>query len=202
MDGPVKNHFKALGRSVALLAPLRFGAGIKGKIADSWLAGTPVVTTPIGAEGMGFRRDAMEEWGGCVAESENTFVRDAVRMMKGEASRAPCANSRAGGFIVLAIVLTPECAACRQRVLDAAQQQCAQAGRVSLLLPEERARTRRSNSACPRPARSSPPCQLYRRRALGLAPSPHRVLCPLASVAQPQPVVAQSRDLCAKQSGF
>lgn len=36
------------------LAPLRFGAGLKGKILDAWRAGTPVVTTPIGAEGMEF----------------------------------------------------------------------------------------------------------------------------------------------------
>ncbi|CAI5517301.1 unnamed protein product [Closterium sp. Naga37s-1] len=38
-----------------LLAPLRYGAGIKGKVLDSWRHGTPVVTTPIGAEGMGGR---------------------------------------------------------------------------------------------------------------------------------------------------
>ncbi len=34
------------------LAPLRFGAGLKGKIVDSWSHGLPVCTTPIGAEGM------------------------------------------------------------------------------------------------------------------------------------------------------
>jgi glycosyltransferase involved in cell wall biosynthesis len=34
------------------LAPLRFGAGIKGKIIDAMISGTPTVTTPIGAEAM------------------------------------------------------------------------------------------------------------------------------------------------------
>ena len=34
------------------LAPLRFGAGLKGKILDSWAHGLPVCTTPVGAEGM------------------------------------------------------------------------------------------------------------------------------------------------------
>ena len=34
-----------------LLAPLRFGAGIKGKVLDAWRFGLPVVTTPIGSEG-------------------------------------------------------------------------------------------------------------------------------------------------------
>jgi len=37
-----------------MLAPLRYGAGIKGKIVDSWLHNTPVVTSPIGAEGLYF----------------------------------------------------------------------------------------------------------------------------------------------------
>ncbi|MDO7640760.1 MAG: glycosyltransferase [Reinekea forsetii] len=34
------------------LAPLRFGAGQKGKILEGWLTGTPTLTTPIGAEAM------------------------------------------------------------------------------------------------------------------------------------------------------
>jgi glycosyltransferase involved in cell wall biosynthesis len=41
-----------LSRYRLLLAPLRFGAGIKGKLLDAWAAGTPAVTSPIGAEGM------------------------------------------------------------------------------------------------------------------------------------------------------
>jgi hypothetical protein len=41
-----------LSRYRVLLAPLRFGAGIKGKLLDAWAAGTPAVTSPIGAEGM------------------------------------------------------------------------------------------------------------------------------------------------------
>lgn len=34
------------------LAPIRFGAGIKGKVIDAMVCGTPTVTTPIGAEAM------------------------------------------------------------------------------------------------------------------------------------------------------
>ena len=34
------------------LAPLRFGAGQKGKILEGWLTGTPTVTTPVGIESM------------------------------------------------------------------------------------------------------------------------------------------------------
>ena len=35
------------------VAPLRFGAGMKGKIGESLAHGLPVVTTDLGAEGMG-----------------------------------------------------------------------------------------------------------------------------------------------------
>lgn len=51
VHGPAPN-LSPLSRARVLLAPLRYGAGLKGKIADSWMRGTPVVTTPIGAEGM------------------------------------------------------------------------------------------------------------------------------------------------------
>jgi glycosyltransferase involved in cell wall biosynthesis len=37
----------------AMIAPLRSGAGTKGKVIQSLVFGTPVVTTSIGAEGLG-----------------------------------------------------------------------------------------------------------------------------------------------------
>lgn len=49
--GPAKS-VDVVGKYRVLLSPLRFGAGIKGKIAEAWARGTPVVTTPVGAEGM------------------------------------------------------------------------------------------------------------------------------------------------------
>jgi GT2 family glycosyltransferase len=36
-----------------VVAPLRFGAGLKGKVVEAMRAGTPVVTTSVGAEGIG-----------------------------------------------------------------------------------------------------------------------------------------------------
>jgi glycosyltransferase involved in cell wall biosynthesis len=45
-------------RSLALVAPLRFGAGLKGKIGFALARGLPVVTTPVGAEGF-VRPDGM-----------------------------------------------------------------------------------------------------------------------------------------------
>jgi glycosyltransferase involved in cell wall biosynthesis len=41
-----------LGESRAMVAPLRYGAGMKGKVTQSLAAGLPVVTTTIGAEGL------------------------------------------------------------------------------------------------------------------------------------------------------
>jgi len=51
-----------LERYRVLLAPLRYGAGVKGKIVDAWRYGTPVVTTPIGSENM--TDPISNEWGG------------------------------------------------------------------------------------------------------------------------------------------
>jgi hypothetical protein len=42
-----------LANSRLLLAPLRFGAGIKGKVIEAWNQNTPVVGTSIAFEGMG-----------------------------------------------------------------------------------------------------------------------------------------------------
>ena len=56
------------------LAPLRFGAGIKGKLADAMSCGTPSVTTPIGSEGM----CGDLPWGGAVVDSAEAFADAAV----------------------------------------------------------------------------------------------------------------------------
>lgn len=49
-----------------MLVPLRFGAGVKGKVLDAWHHGLPVVTTPIGSEGLVSRAgtSAACDWGG------------------------------------------------------------------------------------------------------------------------------------------
>ena len=58
------------------LAPLRFGAGIKGKLIDAMLCGTPSVTTPIGAEAM----DGGLPWPGAVAQSAEDLANAAVQL--------------------------------------------------------------------------------------------------------------------------
>ncbi|MHC8320223.1 glycosyltransferase [Pseudomonas sp. GB2N2] len=58
------------------MAPLRFGAGIKGKIVDAMLCGTPSVTTPIGAEAM----HGEAPWPGAVTCTARAFADHAVRL--------------------------------------------------------------------------------------------------------------------------
>jgi hypothetical protein len=63
-----------------LLAPLRFGAGIKGKILDAMICGTPNVTTPIGAEGM----HGEAAWPGAVTRTAQAFADQAVQLYRDE----------------------------------------------------------------------------------------------------------------------
>ncbi|MGY2260728.1 glycosyltransferase [Pseudomonas sp. SDO55104_S430] len=58
------------------MAPLRFGAGVKGKIVDAMLCGTPNVTTPIGAEAM----HGDEPWPGAITRSAREFAEQAVQL--------------------------------------------------------------------------------------------------------------------------
>jgi len=52
VKGWAPDAYKVMSSARVLLAPLRFGAGLKGKLIDAAQCGTPAVTTSIGAEGM------------------------------------------------------------------------------------------------------------------------------------------------------
>lgn len=62
------------------LAPLRFGAGLKGKLLEAMECGTPSVTTSIGAEGM----HGALPWGGAVAHASVDFAAAAVTLYEDE----------------------------------------------------------------------------------------------------------------------
>jgi len=74
VHGFVENAFEVLQNSRVLLAPLRFGAGIKGKLSNAMLCGTPSVTSSIGSEGM---NDEIP-WSGFVEDEIANFVEKAV----------------------------------------------------------------------------------------------------------------------------
>lgn len=50
--GRVKNVLPMIRKAMCSVAPLRFGAGIKGKVVESMFYGTPVVATEVAVEGM------------------------------------------------------------------------------------------------------------------------------------------------------
>ena len=59
-----------------VLAPLNYGAGIKGKLTEAMLCGTPSVTTTIGVEGMA----GNFPWNGFVADDFSDFALKAVEL--------------------------------------------------------------------------------------------------------------------------
>jgi len=63
------------------LAPLRFGAGLKGKLAEAMRCGTPNVTSGIGAEAM----HAALPWSGIIADDPEVFAESAVALYRSEA---------------------------------------------------------------------------------------------------------------------
>ena len=76
ISGRAENAIETVGQYRVNLAPLRFGAGQKGKLADGFVAGTPGVATPVAAESMNGDID----WG-CAIESESeAFARVAVEV--------------------------------------------------------------------------------------------------------------------------
>lgn len=66
IKGRVENALEVIQQARLLLAPLRFGAGLKGKFIDAMSSGTPSITTQIGAEGM----TKGLHWGGIVIDQE------------------------------------------------------------------------------------------------------------------------------------
>ena len=77
VTGYVPSTTPYLQKSRISVAPLRYGAGMKGKIGEAMAHGLPVVTTSIGAEGMGLtdRENII------VADSPETFSNAVVELM-------------------------------------------------------------------------------------------------------------------------
>jgi Glycosyl transferases group 1 len=78
------------------IAPLRFGAGLKGKIVEAMGAGVPVVTTSVGAEGMELAHGGTA----LIADSPETFADSIVRLstdpdLHARLSRSGLAHARA-----------------------------------------------------------------------------------------------------------
>jgi polysaccharide biosynthesis protein PslH len=55
LRGPVEDAVRELSRAQVAIVPLLAGSGTRVKIIEAWAAGVPVVSTPLGAEGLGAR---------------------------------------------------------------------------------------------------------------------------------------------------
>lgn len=79
VKGRAENALEVVSKARVSLAPLRFGAGIKGKLLESMMVGTPSVTTQIGAEGM-----TNGLWNGFIQDNPVEFAEKAVQLYSDE----------------------------------------------------------------------------------------------------------------------
>ena len=99
-----KNNFYIMGRAASalevigtarlLVAPIRFGAGIKGKLIEAMQCGTPSVTTTIGAEAM----HGGLEWNGCISDDPIAFANAVVALYQ---DKSLWEQSQANGYELL-----------------------------------------------------------------------------------------------------
>ena len=78
--GRAENAKEVISNTRVLLAPLRFGAGIKGKLLEAMQYETPTITTSIGAESMHGTLD----WNGFIEDDPQQFADAAVQLYQEE----------------------------------------------------------------------------------------------------------------------
>ena len=76
IKGRAANANEVVQNARIVLAPLRFGAGIKGKLIEAMQCGTPSITTTIGAESM----QGGLLWNGFVSDEISKFAAAAVQL--------------------------------------------------------------------------------------------------------------------------
>lgn len=76
VKGWAEDALAVMQQARVCLAPLAFGAGLKGKLLDAMRCGTPSVTTDIGAEGM----TADTIWAGTIANDAEAIANAAVEL--------------------------------------------------------------------------------------------------------------------------
>tara|TARA_R100001143_G_C3361367_1_gene137099 strand:- start:35064 stop:36320 length:1257 start_codon:yes stop_codon:yes gene_type:complete len=76
VHGRVDDVKQVISQSKVMLAPLRYGAGLKGKLFDAIQSGTPSVTTSIGCEGI----SDSDHWCGAVCDDPKSFADAAVNL--------------------------------------------------------------------------------------------------------------------------
>ena len=80
IKGRAETVEEVFSKTKVLLAPIPFGAGIKGKLLESMRYGLPNITSTIGAEGM----HGNMEWNGFIADNDEDFVEKAAELYTDE----------------------------------------------------------------------------------------------------------------------
>jgi len=80
IKGWILNAEDAFKKARVCLAPIQFGAGLKGKLIESMIYGTPSVTTTIGSEGM---HDILP-WNGFIENNYENFSKKAIELYLNE----------------------------------------------------------------------------------------------------------------------
>lgn len=78
--GRAENALEVIKEAKVMLAPIRFGAGIKGKLMEAMQCGTPSITTSIGAEAM----HGNLPWNGYITDNPQEFADRAVQLYNDE----------------------------------------------------------------------------------------------------------------------
>ena len=68
------------------LAPLRFGAGLKGKLLDAMINGTPSITSSIGAEAM----HSNLAWNGIISDNPDEYANAAIELYQNKLNWQQC----------------------------------------------------------------------------------------------------------------
>lgn len=80
IKGRANSVNEVFSNTKVLLAPIPFGAGLKGKLLESMQFGLPNVSSSIGAEAMQFEN----LWNGFISDDENDFVAKAIQLYSNE----------------------------------------------------------------------------------------------------------------------
>lgn len=82
VKGWAENAFDVIENARIMLSPIRFGAGIKGKLVEAMQVGTPSITSSVGAESM----HGNMPWNGIVTDDIEEFVNAAVSLSQDQQS--------------------------------------------------------------------------------------------------------------------
>ncbi len=81
VKGRTEFAHEVIEKARVLLAPLRFGAGIKGKFVEAQFCGTPIGTTSIGAESMTLN----DLWSGFIEDFDAEIIKKSIELYTDQA---------------------------------------------------------------------------------------------------------------------